>query len=130
MQFSKATDVLDAWLAAVNGKDLETVLGMYADDHVLLPTFSPHMIRSDDDTRQYFVQLASREGLGVRLHTRTLTEQRLGNAFSVLVGIYTWNFEIDGDPVSFASRFTFVIDVESERPIIHHHSSQLPRTLS
>ncbi len=130
MDFSRATDVLDAWLAAVNARDLDTVLGMYADEHVLLATFSPHMIRTDEDTRQYFVQLASREGLNVRLHTRTLTEQRLGDAYSVLVGIYTWNFEVDGDPIAFASRFTFVIDVESDKPIVHHHSSQLPRTLS
>lgn len=130
MPFSKATDVLDAWIAAVNAKDLDTLLGLYADEHVLLATFSPHMIRSDEDTRQYFVQLASREGLGVRLHTRTLAEQRLGDQYSVLVGIYTWNFEIDDDPISFASRFTFVIDIEADQPIVHHHSSQLPRTLS
>jgi len=130
MQFSRATDVIDTWLAAVNAKDLDTVLGLYAGDHVLLATFSPHMIRSEADTRQYFVQLASREGLNVRLHTRTLAEQRLGDAYSVLVGIYTWSFEVDGDPISFASRFTFVIDVNAKQPIIHHHSSQIPRTLS
>lgn len=130
MQFSRATDVLDAWIAAVNARDLDAILGMYADKRVLLPTFSPHMIRSDEDTRKYFEQLASREGLSVRLHTRTLAEQQLGDEYSVLVGIYTFSFEVDGEPISFASRFTFVIAVDAEQPIVHHHSSQLPRTLS
>lgn len=130
MPFSRAADILDTWLAAVNAKDLETILGMYADEHVLVPTFSPHMIRTGEATRDYFTQLASREGLDVRLHTRSLIEQRLDDRRSVLAGAYTWSFEVDGEPISFASRFTFVIDLGADRPIVHHHSSQIPRTLS
>lgn len=130
MPGSRAIAVLESWIAAVNAGDLDTVLRLYADEHVLLATFSPHMIRSDADTRRYFEQLASRPGLSVRLHPRTLTELPLGTAFSVLIGIYTFSFEVDGDPISFASRFTFVIDTGSEQPIVHHHSSQIPRTLS
>ena len=130
MKSSLATAVLDTWLAAVNARDLDTVLGLYAEPHVLMATFSPHLMRSPEDTRQYFVQLASRPGLSVRLHPRTLTELPLGGNHAVLVGIYTFSFEVDGDPISFASRFTFVLDTAAGRPIVHHHSSQIPRTLS
>ena len=78
------------------------MLGLYAEPHVLMATFSPHLMRSPEDTRQYFVQLASRPGLSVRLHPRTLTELPLGGSHAVLVGIYTFSLEVDGDPISFA----------------------------
>jgi hypothetical protein len=123
-------EVLTAWIDAVNSLQIETILGMYSADHVLLPTFSPHMIRDDVSTRQYFEQLASRKGLLVRVHQRTLTEQVLSDHSSVLCGIYTWSFEIDDEPLSFASRFSFVVDLKDDQPIRHHHSSQIPRTLS
>jgi hypothetical protein len=128
--FTRPMDVLQAWIDAVNSLQIETVLGLYSTDHVLLPTFSPHMMRDDASTRQYFDQLGSRKGLMVRIHPRTLTEQVLNEHCSVLCGIYTWSFEIDDEPLSFASRFTYVIDLQEDQPIRHHHSSQLPRTLS
>jgi hypothetical protein len=128
--FTKPMDVLTAWIYAVNSLQIDTILGMYSTDHVLLPTFSPHMIRDDASTRQYFEQLASRKSLAVRIHQRTLTEQVLNDHCSVLCGIYTWSFEVDDEPLSFASRFTYVIDLRGDQPIRHHHSSQIPRTLS
>lgn len=128
--FPTAMSVLEAWIDAVNQRQIETILGMYSADHVLLPTFSPHMIRDDASTRQYFEQLASRKGLLVRIHQRTLTEQVLSEHSSVLCGIYTWSFEIDDEPLSFASRFSFVVDLNEDQPIRHHHSSQIPRTLN
>jgi len=128
--FTTARDVLDTWIESVNTRQLDRVLSLYSTDHILLATFSPHVIRDDAATQQYFVQLASREGLNVRLHERTLTEQVLSDHSSVLSGIYTFSFEIDGEPLSFASRFSFVVDLAESQPIRHHHSSQIPRTLN
>jgi hypothetical protein len=128
--FTKPVQVLEAWINGINTQEFETVLGLYSTDHVLLPTFSPHMIKDDAATRQYFEQLASRKGLQVRIHQRTLTEQVLNDHCSVLCGIYTWSFEVDDEPLSFASRFTYVIDLNDDQPIRHHHSSQIPRTLN
>ena len=45
-------------------------------------------------------------------------------------GIYDFQFLMDGTLLTFPSRFTFVIDLEKESPILHHHSSQVPRTLT
>lgn len=128
--FTKPEEVLRAWIDAVNNLQLDTVLALYSTDRVLLPTFSPHMIRDDASLRQYFEALASRKGLQVRVHERTLTEQVLNDHSSVICGIYTWNFEVDDEPLNFASRFTYVIDLQDDRPIRHHHSSQIPRTLN
>ncbi len=128
--YTSPMEVLNAWIEAVNTLDIDTILTMYSADHILLPTFSPHMIRDDAATLQYFQQLGTRKGLSVRLHQRTLTEQRLNEDCSVFSGIYTWTFEVDDEPLSFASRFTFVIDLADDKPIRHHHSSQIPRTLN
>ena len=128
--FATPKEVLSAWIQAVNTLNIDALMAMYSADHILLPTFSPHMIRDDAATLQYFQQLGTRKGLSVRLHERTLTEQALTANCSVLSGIYTWTFEVDDEPLSFASRFTYVIDLAEEQPIRHHHSSQIPRTLS
>jgi hypothetical protein len=128
--FTKPVDVLNAWADAVNNREIETIMAMYSPDHILLATFSPHVIRDDASTRQYFEQLVSRQGLLVRLHQRTLTEQVLSDHSSVVSGVYTWSFEVDEEPLTFASRFSFVIDLAEDQPIRHHHSSQIPRTLN
>lgn len=128
--YATPMEVLTAWIKAVNSLDIDTIMTMYSGDHILLPTFSPHMIRDDAATLQYFQQLGTRKGLSVRLHERTLTEQVLNEHCSVLSGIYTWTFEVDDEPLSFASRFTYVIDLTDDQPIRHHHSSQIPRTLN
>ncbi len=128
--FTKPMEVLQAWIDAVNARDIDTIMGMYSSDHILLATFSPHVIRDDAATLQYFEQLASRQGLTVRLHQRTIQEQVLSAHSSVISGIYTWSFEVDEEPLSFASRFSFVVDLSEAQPIRHHHSSQIPRTLN
>ncbi len=123
-----ARSVSERWLAAVNNRDLETLLSLYAMSSVLLPTFSPHIIREDVRRREYFTRLSQRPGLTVSLHEKTFTAQAVGQV-AVASGIYCFRFEIDGEPYAFEARFTFVIDPQSERPIVHHHSSQIPRTM-
>jgi hypothetical protein len=123
-----AREVCERWLAAVNARDLDAVLALYAPDSVLLPTFSPHLIRDEARRRDYFTRLAARPGLAVTLHERTFTAQDLGE-LAVARGIYRFQMEIDVEPYAFELRFTFVVDPRAERPIQHHHSSQIPRTL-
>ena len=128
--FSKAMDVLVTWIEQVNKRDIDSIMSLYSKDRIFLATFSPHVIRDDARTREYFEQLASRAGMSVRLHERSLSEQMLSDHSSVISGIYTFSFEIDDEPLSFASRFSFVIDLADPHPIRDHHSSQIPRTLS
>ena len=44
-------------------------------------------------------------------------------------GNYLWDMVIDGETLSFEARFSYVLDLESPAPIMHHHSSQVPRVL-
>ena len=119
--------ILNTWMERVNAGDLEGIIGMYAESATLLPTFSPHQASTEVDIRAYFEKLASRPDLSVRLHKDTCVVHQLGESVECVCGHYTFSYEADGRILSFAARFTFVIDAVQDHPIIHHHSSQIPQ---
>lgn len=125
-------NVLKTWVAEVNAGKVESVVALYADDAVMLPTFSPRVLRTPEQRRDYFTRLGSQKGLSVYLHENTLTTQPLsaGGDLASVSGIYRFSMEIDGAMLGFEARFTYVVDTTAERPILHHHSSQIPRNLS
>jgi len=122
-------DVLGLWMQAVNGGDIEGLLGLYDSQAVVIPTFSNRLLNTPDKLREYFVRLGSRAGLSVTLHEKTLIVQDLQNQIFTLSGIYNWRFVIEGELLNFEARFSYVIDLSRSSPILHHHSSQIPRTL-
>ncbi|MGE9291937.1 MAG: DUF4440 domain-containing protein, partial [Puniceicoccales bacterium] len=63
------------------------------------------------------------------LHEKTLKIQEVQERIVMLSGIYNWRFVVDEELLNFEARFTYVMDPASAHPILHHHSSQLPRTL-
>lgn len=126
----QACDFPALWASLVNSGDVEQVIALYQDHPILMPTFSPHTVKDETRLREYFTQLASREGLAVKLHESTVVCQKTGETSYVITGIYSFMFDVDGTILTFPSRFTFVIDLNNEKPIIHHHSSQVPRNLN
>ncbi len=118
------------WVDLVNAGKLEDILKLYNEKSTLMPTFSPHTIRTQEGLRNYFTQLGSRDGLNVSLHANTVSEEKLGETAYLFNGIYTFRFKVDDTLLTFESRFTFVLDTAYESPVLHHHSSQIPRTLS
>ncbi len=122
-------DVLEQWMHAVNNGDIENLLGLYDRHAVLIPTFSNRMLNTNDKLREYFEKLGSREKLSIALHEKTLIVQEFENKIFTLSGIYTWRFIVDGELLNFEARFSYVIDPSKPNPILHHHSSQIPRTL-
>ncbi|MDA0791989.1 MAG: DUF4440 domain-containing protein [Proteobacteria bacterium] len=128
--FDNPRAVLDAWQQGVNDRNVEALISLYDDGAILLPTFSSRTMRTPEAVKQYFVQLGARNGLHVGLHERTLRIQEMGDRIACLSGIYRWEFEVDEEPLSFEARFTFTVDLARGAPIIHHHSSQVPRDLS
>lgn len=126
----EAIQILETWISRVRANDLDGVVGMYSGSSVLLPTFSPHRISNETGLRDYFSALFARDGLQVEMHDASLRVLPTGTAIVTLVGIYSFSFVVDDDRLTFPSRFTFVIDTAADAPILHHHSSQVPRTLS
>lgn len=116
-------------MAAINQGDVEGVVSLYDKSAVLVPTFSNRVIKTPEKIREYFHKLGSRDELGIALHETTLTVQSLHDDIHVLVGIYCWRFDVEGELFSFEARFTYILDMKLESPIVHHHSSQIPRVL-
>jgi len=125
-----AKDFPAFWAQMINDGRVEETINLYDDGSVLMPTFSPHTVKTRADLTDYFTQLASREALEVSLHEKTVECVQAGETSYVLSGIYSFKFEVDETLLTFPSRFTFLIDLSLEKPIKHHHSSQIPRTLS
>jgi len=122
-------DILEQWMQAINNNDIESLLALYDSQAVLIPTFSNRLLNSPDKLRGYFENLGSREELSIALHEKTLIVQSLQNDIAALSGIYNWRFAVDGELLNFEARFSYVIDLARPSPILHHHSSQIPRML-
>ena len=127
--FKNARDVLEAWIQGVNKGETQTLVDLYDNDSVLIPTFSSRILNTKDKKREYFEKLGTKKDLAVSLHEKTFIEQDLKNGTFVLNGLYKWSFSIDGEMLDFEARFTYVVNLTKKNPIQHHHSSQIPRSL-
>ncbi|NOU22087.1 MAG: DUF4440 domain-containing protein [Methyloglobulus sp.] len=125
----KPEDVLKDWMLAVNTGDVEGLLALYDENAVLIPTFSNRLLNTPEKLREYFERLGGREELSIALHEKTLIIQSMPNEVYFLSGIYCWRFAVEEELLSFEARFSYVVDLSLPRPIIHHHSSQIPRML-
>jgi hypothetical protein len=125
----KPKDILEQWMKAVNDGNVESLLSLYDNEAVLIPTFSNRLLNTPEKLRDYFEKLGSREELSIALHEKTLIIQDLGNQIYSLSGIYNWRFTVDGELLNFEARFSYLIDLSKPNPILHHHSSQIPRML-
>ncbi len=124
-----AREVLSRWLNAVNGGDVAKLLALYDKNAVLIPTFSNKMLDCPEKLRLYFEQLGGRPGLSIALHEKTVVEQTVSERLCTISGIYNWRFEVENEMLNFEARFSYLLDLGSETPILHHHSSQIPRML-
>ena len=131
MQKIRATPkgLLDEWVSFVNEKNMNGLLALYSVDSVLIPTFSNRILNTPEKIRDYFEKLCSRECLNVNLHERTLLHREIQNDIYSLSGIYCWRFAVDGELLTFEAHFSYVINLSFPNPILHHHSSQIPRML-
>jgi len=122
-------DILNQWMQAVNNADIEGLLSLYDPEAVLIPTFSNRILNTPERLRDYFEKLGSRPELSIALHEKTVIIQELQNELYALAGIYNWRFAVDGELLNFEARFSYLFDLSKPTPIVHHHSSQIPRTL-
>jgi hypothetical protein len=93
--FKTAEEVLFQWVSRVCSGNADDIADLYHESAVLIPTFSPHTVMTPEGVRDYFVQLASREGLGVRLHNKALRKQSVSESLHTLSGICSFEFEVD-----------------------------------
>ncbi len=121
--------LLKGWMQAVNSGDLEALLALYDDSAVLIPTFSNRLLCTPEAIRDYFTKVCGRKELSIALHEKTLNVQPLEGNIHAMNGIYCWRCAVDEELLSFEARFSYMLDLAREKPIVHHHSSQIPRML-
>jgi len=128
--FSSPLHVIESWMNHVNEGDIESLLKLYDHGALLIPTFSNRLLNTPEKLREYFERLSSREELSIALHEKTVITQETKDKNVFMVGgIYNWRFAVDGELLNFQARFSYVMDISQSNPILHHHSSQIPRTL-
>ena len=121
--------ILADWMRGINNADLGLLISLYDDNAVLIPTFSNRLLSTPEARREYFARLGARDDLSIALHEKTLNVQRIGGDVFGMFGIYCWRFAVEGELLSFEARFSYLLDLARAKPIVHHHSSQIPRML-
>ena len=111
---------IDTWINAVQTKDPDQVVSLYADDAVLIPTVSNQIRYTQDERRDYFVHFLAK-GPHCTVDSRHI-QQLSGDAVTIS-GIYTFLFE---DRSQVSARYTFAFGQDGK--ISHHHSSLLPES--
>ena len=117
------------WMSHINRREMEKLLALYDEKAVLIPTFSNRLLNTPAKVRKYFQDLVARDELSIALHQNTVNIHALAGGIHAVCGIYCWRFAVEGEVLSFEARFSFVVDMDRERPILQHHSSQIPRSL-
>ncbi len=115
------------WVEKFNDPQAGPPSDLYADDGVLLATFSPEPLRTRAQIKTYLEKITANGELQVAVNQDSVTVQPLDGDCYAVTGSYVFQIgEGDAAP-RYPSRFTFVVDVSKERPILHHHSSQVPQ---
>jgi hypothetical protein len=119
--------VLRDWAAALQSRNVERIIALYAADALLLATAEEQPLIGPPQIRSYFARLTSYEGLSVRFQQEL---QRLASDRATLVsGLYTftWLDPQSGAPVVTPARYTFAVrQTPGAGRIIMHHSSRIP----
>jgi hypothetical protein len=125
----KSETILNEWVGAVNRNNIESILSFYDKSAILIPTFSNRIMNTPEKIRIYFEQFRNREDLNVSLHENTIKIQNVTEDIYIISGIYTWYFSVENEPLTFEARFSLLLNTKLNGPIVHHHSSQIPRML-
>ena len=115
--------IIDHWAKYFNNGNLERLLDMYHEEATLLPTFSPNLLSTPEQIKEYFVRNIEDQA-SVEIDNGRTIKKKLSENMYLMTGFYI--FYLDNDRKrKFKSQFTFLIDLTTERPIQHHHSSQI-----
>ena len=121
--------LIHAFIEGVNTGAPEQLINLYHENAVLIPTFSSRMRKSPQQIRDYFETLCQHKDMSISLHDTTITTLPILNNSFAISGLYCWRFSVDDEMLNFEARFSYVVNLDLPRPILQHHSSQIPRTL-
>ena len=114
------------WANYINTGKFKLLIDLYADNATLIPTFSPEYINDKIKLTSYFEKLALKKNLCIDLEKNSIASEKIDGNTYIITGEYSFTFESDGQPSTFPARYTFIINLTLNNPILHHHSSQEP----
>jgi len=117
---------LNKWIDLVSAQDMDGVVNMYAEDGVLLGTYSDKVRLGKDDIKAYFEDFLFKKPEASVVDSTT---HYVLDKFYVINGFY--DFKIEDQSKSkkqvVHARFTFVFEKrEGDFKILSHHSSIIP----
>ena len=119
--------IIDQWASFFNNGDLDGIMNLYHDNSTLLPTFLPNLLSTPKQIEDYFFRTIEGQA-SVEIDDSQTIKRKLSENIYLLTGFYSFYFD-NNRKREFKSRFTFLIDLSTEKPIQHHHSSQISESL-
>ena len=119
--------IIDQWASFFNNGDLDGIMNLYHDNSTLLPTFLPNLLSTPKQIEDYFFRTIEGQA-SVEIDDSQTIKRKLSENIYLLTGFYSFYFN-NNRKREFKSRFTFLIDFSTEKPIQHHHSSQISESL-
>ncbi len=116
--------VIEQWAQCFNNGDLNGITRLYHSDSTLLPTFKPILMSSRDQISGYFSS-AIEGNVSIEVNVNKSIKTELSKSIYLMTGSYVFCLPTKGGE-KYESWYSFVIDVSSNSPIRHHHSSRVP----
>jgi len=117
----KPFEILNIWQQYLNEKNLSGALKLYDTSCVLIPTFSSEILTDREQIKEYFVKLIEVHKGKVEFQSNSISEQQVGENMYLLSGKYFFHLM---EKEKIPARFSFLVNLLSENPILHHHSSR------
>ena len=117
----KPFEILNSWQHHLNEENLSELLKLYDKSCVLIPTFSSEILKDHEKIKEYFVKVIEVQKGKVEFQPNSIYEQQVGKNMYLLSGKYFFNLM---EKEKIPARFSFLVNLLSEKPILHHHSSR------
>ena len=116
----KPFEILNSWQQHLNEKNLSGIMKLYDTGCVLIPTFSSEILTDPEKIKEYFVKVIEVQKGKVEFQPNSISEQQVTENMYLLSGKYFFHLMEKG---KISARFSFLVNLLSENPILHHHSS-------
>ena len=118
----KPFEILNSWQQHLNEENISSILKLYDISCVLIPTFSSEILTYNEQIKEYFVKVIEVQKGKVEFQPNSISEQLVGKNMYLLSGKYFFHLM---EKEKIPARFSFLVNLLKEKPILHHHSSRI-----
>ena len=118
----KPFEILNSWQQHLNEENISSILKLYDISCVLIPTFSSEILTDHEQIKEYFVKVIKVQKGKVEFQQNSISEQLVGKNMYLISGKYFFHLM---EKEKIPARFSFLVNLLGENPILHHHSSRI-----